>query len=391
MIRGSVTLRRCPKHLFVAPGTKAPNRKGFSTYAAWVNTVANEVAGRPLFIACSADLANSTNISGFAKGHGEFDGFGWYDRDKNRTGSLLPQEITEFTNAGLSAGMACVNLSSRPFEEFRGFYGTCSTYGSFSYLKYGLMRLFSQVAQDSQIKVGKVLWVAGHSGPETAEDSRTHFGIFAPMVTQLFPRGQVINLHPYEHNEVAPCIAAALASDVPLIALHLTRPPVIVPDRAALGMADYREAAKGLYVLREADSSRPRDGVAIVQGTSVVDGVVRLLPRLTDGPNLRILVATSFELFQLQPEEVRNELLPWEDWQDSMVVSSSARKAMSDWIPHKVSEEYALTSDWDDRWRTGGSVDEIVAEAHLDPDSILAGFKRFAADRDTRRARLRGG
>ena len=47
------------------------------------------------------------------------------------------------------------------------------------------MRLFSQLAQDCELKVGKVIWIAGHSGPETAEDSRTHFGIFAPGVTQL--------------------------------------------------------------------------------------------------------------------------------------------------------------------------------------------------------------
>ncbi|MEZ4655127.1 MAG: hypothetical protein R3E12_16415 [Candidatus Eisenbacteria bacterium] len=49
------------------------------------------------------------------------------------------------------------------------------------------MRLFSQLAQDSEIQVGKVIWVAGHSGPETADDSRTHFGVFATGVTQLFP------------------------------------------------------------------------------------------------------------------------------------------------------------------------------------------------------------
>ena len=61
------------------------------------------------------------------------------------------------------------------------------------------------------------------SGPETAEDSRTHFGIFAPGVTQLFPNGHIINLHPWEHNEVAPALAAALVSDAPIIALHLTR------------------------------------------------------------------------------------------------------------------------------------------------------------------------
>ncbi len=57
-----------------------------------------------------------------------------------------------------------------------------------------------------------MLWVAGHSGPETAEDSRTHFGIFAPGVTQLFPDGHVIDLHPWEYNEV-PVVLARGARD----------------------------------------------------------------------------------------------------------------------------------------------------------------------------------
>jgi len=66
-----------------------------------------------------------------------------------------------------------------------------------------------------------VIWVAGHSGPETAEDSRTHFGIFAPGATQLFPDGHIINLHPWEYNEVPVLLGAALKTDVPIIGLHL--------------------------------------------------------------------------------------------------------------------------------------------------------------------------
>ncbi len=48
-----------------------------------------------------------------------------------------------------------------------------------------------------------------------------------------------------------------------------------------------------------------------------------------------------------------------------------------------------MSSDWDDRWRTGGSVDEIVAEAHLDPESLAQGIRLFAADRE-KRLRLMG-
>ena len=167
----------------------------------------------------------------------------------------------------MMAGLSTVNFNSDTLDSFNGFIGSFSTYGSFSYLKYGPIRLFSQVAQDSQIKVGKLLWIAGHSGPETAEDSRTHFGIFAPGVTQLFPKGHIINLHPWEHNDVAPALAAAFSTDVPIVALHLTRPAIEVPDRQKMGIASHFDASKGAYLIRDFDE-RPRDGVVIVRGTS---------------------------------------------------------------------------------------------------------------------------
>ncbi|MGZ6265381.1 MAG: transketolase, partial [Candidatus Limnocylindrales bacterium] len=211
--RGLFDFERYPAEMWRAPGDKQPNRAGLAAWGSYVNAVAKRDYGRPLFIACSADLAESTNIAGFAKPFGDLPGFGWFDRDTNPTGALLPTEITEFTNAGMMAGLASVNLAGDPFAEFDGFWGACSTYGSFSYLKYGPLRLFSQLAQDCDLRVGKVLYVAGHSGPETAEDSRTHFGIFEPGVMQLFPEGQVLDLHPWEYNEVPVVLAAACATD----------------------------------------------------------------------------------------------------------------------------------------------------------------------------------
>jgi transketolase len=384
--RGWLAPEKLPAELFVAPGTKAPNREGFAKFGAWLNATAREAMGRPLVLACSADLAESTNIAGFAKDWGPVKGFGWYERTKNPGGALLPQQITEFTNSGLAVGLAVTNMASDPEREFLGYWGACSTYGSFSYLKYGLMRLFSQLAQDCPLKVGKVIWVVGHSGPETAEDSRTHFGIFAPGVTQLFPDNHVINLHPWETNEVAPALAAALASELPIVALHLTRPAVSVPDRASLGVASHLDAAKGAYVIKSHDPARPPEGTVIVQGTSTTESVYALLPRLLkgEGPNVKLVQAVSWELFTRQDEAYRKRILPREDWLDSTVITNGARRLMHDWLPHKVAERYAMSSDRDDRWRTGGSVEELKKEAHLDPASLWDGIARFARDRKQR-------
>ena len=257
-----------PAELWKAPVSKAriarPSGSGVHTST----PLLSRDVGRPLFIACSADLAESTNVAGFAAEFGEISGFGWYERDPNPTGALLPSEITEFANAGMMAGLASVNLAENPFEEFDGFWGVCSTYASFSYLKYGSMRLFCQLAQDCELRVGKVLWVAGHSGPETADDSRTHFGIFEPGVTQLFPKDHVIDLHPWEYNEVPVVLGAAL-QEAPIVALHLTRPAIEIPDREALGMPSHFAAARGAYVLRPWED-QPKMGTVFVRGTMPV-------------------------------------------------------------------------------------------------------------------------
>ena len=388
--RDWLALDKLPGELFKAPGEKAPNRVGFASFGAWLNAQAQKEMGRPLVLACSADLSDSTNISGFAKPWGDFEGFGWYDRNGKTTGCLLPQRITEFANAGLCTGASAVNFSPDPEKEFLGYWTSCSTYGSFSYLKYGMMRLYSQLAQDCQLKVGKVIWVAGHSGPETAEDSRTHFGVYAPSVTQLFPDGHVLNLHPWEHNEVAPMLAAALATDVPIIGLHLTRPGVLIPDRAALGVPSHMDAAKGAYVIKPHDPSRPKEGTLIVHGTATTESVYEILPRLLkgEGPNVKLVQATSWELFQLQSESYRESVLGHEDWLDSTVITNGGRRTVSEWMPHKVAAEYALCSDWDNRWRTGGSGPEIKVEAKIDAESVWKGIERFAADRDERIKRI---
>ena len=382
--------RNYPAALYAKPGESKPNRAALAAWGAWVNSVARETYGRPLFIACSADLAESTNIAGFAKGFGELPGWGWYERDKNPQGALLPQQITEFSNAGITCGIASVNLAEDPRRAFDGFWATCSTYGSFSYLKYGPMRLFSQLAQDCDLRVGKVLWIAGHSGPETAEDSRTHFGVFAPGVTQLFPDGHVIDLHPWEHNEVPVVLGAALRAPAPIVALHLTRPAVTIPDRPALGMPSHFEAARGAYVLREFREGRPRHGTVFVQGTATTNNLVQLLPELDRaGLNVKIVAAISPQLFALQDAAYRERVASLADRWDAMVISNRARRLAQDWIAHQLVADYSLTSDWDGRWRTGGTVDEVIEEAHLSPRYILEGIERFVREREPRLRRLR--
>jgi transketolase len=209
-------------------------------------------------------------------------------------------------------------------------------------------------------------------------------------VTQLFPQGSIINLHPWEHNEVPVLLGAALQQAAPIVALHLTRPAIEIPDRKALGIPSHFEAARGAYVVRDYDPSQPSGGTVIVQGTSAMASIIKILPELNiRALNVKVVCATSPQLFAAQPAAYQHQVLSPADWADSTVITTQARWLMHDWLFSKISEDYALSADWDNRWRTGGTLPEVIDEAHLSPQWILEGIERFVQDREERLARLR--
>ena len=67
-----------------------------------------------------------------------------------------------------------------------------------------------------------------------------------------------------------------------------------------------------------------------------------------------------------------------------MVVSTGTRRVWPLRNVGPLTDEYSLTSDWDNQWLTGGLEADVIAEAQLDPKSIFVGIQRFAAERDQR-------
>jgi transketolase len=128
----------------------------------------------------------------------------------------------------------------------------------------------------------------------------------------------------------------------------------------------------------------------LAQGCSSTVNLVSLLPRLEQaGINVKVISAISEELFDRQPEEYRRSVMPAEAYYDLMVVSTGTRRVWPIRNLGPLTDDYSLTSDWDNQWLTGGLEPEVIAEAHLDPESIFAGVERFARDRDSRRSRQR--
>ena len=117
---------------------------------------------------------------------------------------------------------------------------------------------------------------------------------------------------------------------------------------------------------------------------------MRVLPRLAEaGVNVKVIAAVSQELFDRQPEAYRRSVLPSGAIDDLMFVMSGTRRVWPLGVVGPLCDEYSLTSDWHDQWLTGGTEADVIAEAHLDPESIFSGVRRFADERPSRLERQR--
>ena len=369
-------------NLFKKPGEVAGTRRAISEVIKWMNYVTGN-----RFITVAADLSGSINVeSGSLTGH--------YDPARNPAGTRFKAAIQEACNTLTAIGLVSQSASPDPGVH-GGVWALSGSYGAFTPLMYLPARVWSQQNQDSPFRVGVLNVLAGHSGPETAADARTHFGIFAPQVWRLFPKGQAIVLSFWDYNDVAPgyfaaAEIAAREAEVGIIVIEVARPDFPVADRSAFADSDRDAAAKGFYVIRDYAAGRPRHGYVVVQGSSSTFNLVQAIPRLEEaGINVKIVAAVSEELFDRQPRAYRDAVLPAAARADLMVVSTGTQRMWPLRDVGPLVTEYSLTSDWHQRWLTGGSEADVIAEAHLDTESIVAGVQRFAADRGQRLERQR--
>jgi transketolase len=368
--------------LYRKPGEVAGTRRAISEIIKWMNYVTDN-----RFITLAADLSESINVE-----HGTL--WGHYDPETNPLGTRFKAAIQEAGNASSAIGLVGQSASLDP-NSFAGVWALSGTYGAFTPLMYLPARVWSQQNQDSRFRMGVLHILAGHSGPETAADARTHFGIFAPQVWKLFPRGQAIHLSFWDYNDVAPAYFAAAEiaareAKVGIIILEVARPDFPVADRNTFADKDINAAAKGMYVIRDFLPNQPRHGYVLSQGSSSTVNVLRILPRLEQaGLNVKVVAAISEELFDRQPQAYRDAVLPPEARYDLMVVSTGTRRVWPIKDVGPLTDEYSLTSDWDHQWLTGGLEPDVIAEAHLDTESIFAGIQHFATERPQRLARQR--
>jgi len=259
--------------------TFAADPEGIATRKA-SNRVENAIAAEiPWFVSGSADLTVSTSV----RLTGEETDF----QPADRAGRNLHNGIREQGSAAISNGLALAKL--RP---------AWSTYLTFSDYARPAIRL-------SALMELPVIHIFTHDSIGLGEDGPTHQPVEQLASLRAIPN--LIVIRPCDGNEVAEAWRAALSEPHSPVALVLTRQDVPVLDR------DRYAAAAGLrrggYVLADTDADEA-ELILIATGSDVAIAVEAHEALAADGVRSRVVSMPSFDLFERQPEEYRDEVLP---------------------------------------------------------------------------------
>jgi len=232
----------------------------------------------PWIIGGSADLAES-NLTYLA-------GMGDFQKD-NRGGRNLRFGIREHAMGAILNGIA----RTAPFIPFG------STFLTF--LDY--MKPSVRLAALSHLPV---IYVFTHDSIGVGEDGPTHQPVEQLWSLRATPNVWVFR--PADANETTLCWQVAVRRTDGPSALALTRQNLPVLDPQVYGSLGVEQ---GAYILAEASRATP-DAILLATG-SEVSLALRAREQLEkDGIAARILSMPCLELFDMQPEEYRNRILP---------------------------------------------------------------------------------
>jgi transketolase len=282
-----------------------PDPKGIATRDSSgqaLNAVARSV---PWLVGGSADLTPSTKTRLASEGDFQPD---------DRPGRNLHFGIREHASAAIASGLALTKL--RPFW---------STFLTFSDYARGAIRL-------SALMEIPVLHIFTHDSIGLGEDGPTHQPV--EQLASLRAMPGLLVFRPADANEVVETWRVVTALRREPAALVLSRQALPTVDRSALGAAS--GVANGAYVLAEASGGRP-DVILLATGSEVHLALEARDELEAGGIHARVVSMPCWELFDRQPLEYREQVLPSE-------------------VKARVAVEQASTLGWDRYVGDGGAV-----------------------------------
>ena len=243
-------------------------------------TVLNHIAKYiPQLIGGSADLTPSNNT--LPAGEESFS-------PENPKGRYIRYGVREHGMAAIMNGMA-LHGGVLPYS---------GTFFVFSDYMRPAMRMSALMEQ-------QVVYVLTHDSIGLGEDGPTHQPEAHLWAYRTIPNMTVIR--PMDANETAEAWKSALKNKKGPTCLVLTRQNLPVYDRAGLGWAKSEEAQKGGYVLCEDEDF---EAIIIATGSEVELAVEAKAKLNEQGVKVRIVSMPSTNIFDEQPQEYKDSVLP---------------------------------------------------------------------------------
>ncbi len=257
-----------------------PDRKGMGTRES-SGRVLNALAERvPWLLGGSADLSPSTKTALTFTGAGDA-------QAGTPGGRNLHFGIREHASAAIANGIAVTKL--RPF--WSGFL-------IFSDYARGAMRL-------SALMEIPVIHIFTHDSIGVGEDGPTHQPV--EQLASLRAMPGLLVFRPADANEVAETWRVVIALRHEPAAIVLSRQALPTFDRDEFGAAG--GVARGAYVLADAPGGRP-DVILLATGSEVALAVGARAELAAEGIAARVVSMPCWELFERQPAEYRDAVLP---------------------------------------------------------------------------------
>jgi transketolase len=298
-----------------------------------INAFAEKV---PWIMGGSADLAPSNNTlmknSGyFAKGQHENRNIAW--------------GVREHAMCGCSSGMVL-------HGGVRAFVGTFFVFTDYARPSIRLAALMDL----------PVIYVMTHDSIGLGEDGPTHQPVEHLASLRAMPN--LCLIRPADANEVAVAWRAALLRNHGPTMLVLTRQKLPIFDRSHVASAE--GVLKGAYILSK-EKGRSPDVLLIASG-SEVQLILEAQGKLSqEGIDARVVSMPSWDLFQEQSQEYRDEVLPPEV-KKRLAVEAGSPLGWREWVGDSGDiigiTKFGASAPWQEMFKQYGvTVDNVVARA----------------------------
>jgi transketolase len=257
-----------------------PDEKGVAgrnASAEVLNAIAKNV---PWLIGGSADLAPSTKTRLTFEGAGDFS-------PEERRGRNLHLGVREHAMGAVVNGLSLSKI--RPYGS-----------GFLIFSDYGRSPI--RLAAIMEIPA---IYIFTHDSIGVGEDGPTHQPIEHLASLRAMPG--LITLRPGDANEVVEAWRVIMESQHDPVALVLSRQDMPTLDRTKYASAE--GVRRGAYVLADSNSGEP-DVILIATGTEVALAVGAYEQLIGEGVGARVVSMPSWDLFERQPAEYRDEVLP---------------------------------------------------------------------------------